>query len=1163
MASQYVAKHPYNGNRSENQLSFPVGAVILVPPGQEGNVWWWGNYNGQDGWFPPAFVGPMPPVPPPLAAVPRMTNPLPNTNFQQQQDVSMQQRMQQVSFTSSTAKQQQPLLQQQQSYQTRDVSSDFAGLRVNPNPVMPLSPTGFQTGMDDPFAGLDSQPLTLPSPATSFVGGVNLTASNQQNMTNPSNPIVTRGDIKSTSSSSFSPSDATKNTQVLQQTIDRAGSTVTQSSVNSEIRFTETVPASTSAPSVSRSLEAVSISAIQQPVAASVLRQDTQQKKMIEERVAQMKAEEDERRIREKEQLDRKTELEWERKVNEEREARLKAAKADSMAIANATTSSTIPFLHPKAPKHYWNPYEHLTEGSREPERTFDPIYRVQPYWSLLDLNTYIKKVFAKPEKQTITEKYDRLTKAMSFLCHIVQENERLNASSSGMDAPLSYLKSNQLGLEACIKLIGLLPYSAGASGKELDALFLTFIHAFVSFLGNIQPHQQIVLPGGWQNAPGEGHVCLYILRNCGEYKYSFTVCNTGPDGLQYHPSTFDQSTGLKRKQLAMTIWDIPQPRISDSSFWVVLFRMLVYPHKKHGAELLYTSLLPSLNSRPLWSNLDEGPAEYMDLPDADDVITFQPLSLLALTTIPVAGARPSKYSSFLVMSAAVDIAYQSLTSMGPGSMDPEDSRILKLSGRNLANSAASLDPGTVSDGSLLSTLTYTWNLLDRLLQKLNITSSKPTDQYSHGLSSESLSDNFSKGSITTFQTDSGSASHPLFGRFRRDDYENVVKALMGEPRPDPILIPANLTDEFMPPVATDFQTAASSLQRVCDACSLLLHQRQQLKNAPAFVASAAQYALTVTLPLPDLDPRQCFWRKSTMRHETQVNLLFLIRRLCRIYSAASACIQQSRGLTAIKTTALACAACISDAIVRIAAVDDPSPFSLHYNGTCEGPVEPFGIEAGSFETLAASLPIFDPIYVALRFRCLDYLRGRSKKNDGSNQRTVFNFDQSMSPLPDDVELMNQLSIQLALTRPFPATEKANISHACSLISGANGCLLEVLPELEYFRDIIFYFKHSVSGKAPTPTDASDDSIWMPHHAYLKWSVTQPSNSDDSVPAFRVTSFGNTPQEFVQTSTEIKKSAFESFVSFFSKSATERRKLSAADPTNIVNSCGEKFLKTK
>ena len=299
------------------------------------------------------------------------------------------------------------------------------------------------------------------------------------------------------------------------------------------------------------------------------------------------------------------------------------------------------------------------------------------------------------------------------------------------------------------------------------------------------------------------------------------------------------------------------------------------------------------------------------------------------------------------------------------------------------------------------------------------------------------------------------------------------------------------------------------------------------------------------------------------MRRETQVNLLFLIRRMCRIYSAATTCVQQSRGLVAIRTTAFACAACIADAITRVTAIDDPSPFALHFSGNCEGPTEPFSIEAGSFETLAANMPIFDAQLTSMRCLCLDYFRGNSVKMDGSKRPTIFNFDKSMKPTKGDFILIDQLSIQLALPRPFPKNEQNNITNAASLISGKNGSMLEVLPEMEYFRDIIFHFKHSVSGKAAAPSDITDNFTWLPHHATLKWT-TKPSSSEDNSSVYSVAAFRNTQQEFVHVEeNSTSKSAFRSFMRFFGKGKEEQRKLSAADPTNIVNSCGEKFLKTK
>jgi hypothetical protein len=412
-------------------------------------------------------------------------------------------------------------------------------------------------------------------------------------------------------------------------------------------------------------------------------------------------------------------------------------------------------------------------------------------------------------------------------------------------------------------------------------------------------------------------------------------------------------------------------------------------------------------------------------------------------------------------------------------------------------------------------------------------------------------------------QTGPGTAAHPLFGRLRRDNYDEVVKNLMGDPRPDPIVIPPVLTDEKLPPVAVDFMTASSSLQRIADACSLLLQQRRLIKNSPAFAASAAQYAITTVLPMPNSDPKFCFWRKGKMRRETQLNLLFLIRRLCRIYSASTSCVQRSRGLIAIRSITLACAACVADAICRVVAVDDPSTFALHYSGLCEGPTEAFGIEAGAFDSLGSNLPIYDPNLCSLRFQCLEYLRRLTIKDDTSPRPTIFNFDKSLSPMSGDMILLDQLSINLALQRPYPKTEQAMMNHCANLISGRNGSIIEVLPEFEYFRDIVFHFKHAVSGKTATP-EVPETHTWLPSDATLHWEVKRKDKEDPTLVYF-VKAFQAHHQDFVerialQEEPKNEGKAFKGFLSLWGgKTSIERSRLSSADPTTVVNSCGEKF----
>ena len=1261
MTSKYVAKYAFNGNPAQNQLSFPVGATIVARDGQDGKPWFWGNYMGRDGWFPPTYVAKMAPAPAPVTAAPIVSRPVNNGR-----GGTVQNQMAGVTFTSSTVKQNQRRPQQQQQKQqvnpllSISTGTSGGGVFTTGNMMnstgmnsgatgfgIAAATGGFQSGKDDPFAGLENAtqasnitPSLTPSKTTSQSSQ---TAPTTQTTTSPFPTIdINRGNSGVSTITTTTTASAAMGQQILNtnsttpvigttKTVQRptqmdpaktpelATSNVSKSfsqGVNpfksgggmsltmstTPISTTLSTTPSVSLDKISSAFENVQIASPKRSVkeegcevaippsptspgddsiTTKALQPDTSQKALIEKELAERKAKEQERINREREQ-------EWQRKVEAEREKRLQEAakqtseqsmqntalptpRADGIGLSGSSfsqlrqadlNSSSVPMLHPKLGKGFFDPYAFISDSKGEPNRKFNPIYRVQPFWALLNIESYVRRLPQAPENNTVAAKYDQLAKAISFMCHIVQENERTCGKRRGADAPLSFLKANQLGLEACIKMIASLPHSAGASGKQLDQLFLNFINAFVSLITHIQPHQQIYLPGGWQQPEGKSHLCLYILRNCGNDKFSFTVCNTG-DGLEYHPSSFDPSSGLQLKQIAMTIWDIKSERILDSSFWVLLFRMQVYPNKNNNACLLYEKLLPALNSRPLWSNLDCGPAEYLEVPDLHSRNNFHFLAKLALTTIPAPGAYPSRYSALLVMNAAVDIAHQSIEDAEPGSMDPEDTRILKLSGRNLASYASTIDSDQVADNILGASLSSTWELLDRLLKKINYSASKPMDQYSHGMSTAALTDNFAKGKVNSFKVDPGAACFPFFGRFRRDNYEKVVKELMGEQRPDPILIPAVLTDEALPPVATDYQIASSSLQRACQACSLLLHQVELVKNAPAFVASAAQHALTVTLPMPHLDPKLCFWRKNPMRRETQINLLFLIRRMCRIYSAATTCVQQSRGLIAIRTTAFACAACIADAISRVAVVDDPSPFALHYNGQCEGPTEPFSIEAGSFETLAANMPIFDAHFTSLRCLCLDYLRGNSLMMDGSKRPTIFNFDKSLVPMKGDLILIDQLSIQLAMPRPYPRTVKSLTSNASSLISGKNGSLLEILPEMEYFRDIVFHFKHSVSGKAAAPTDIPENFTWLPHHATLKWT-TRPLSSEDNTPIYNVSAFRSTLQEFVVVEEKSSsKTAFRSFLRFFGKGTEEQRKLSAADPTNIVNSCGEKFLKSK
>jgi hypothetical protein len=1208
----FLAKHPFQGDARQSQISFPKGATLNAKANQTG-AWWWGSYNGKEGWFPPTYVTALAAAAPPQAA--------PQLNS----SMSMQQRMQSTSFAPSSVKQRQqqqqqasfpvagaaPSFQQGASvYGQQPQTTAYGAQGITQSFQVPQQQQQSFSQSADPFAGLPNLGLSTPAAAPTVQQNISQPppiSGNNMSMSMSQTPSMSGpGSMKQSISATAIP--AANQRAQLQSKISPSMSNSSQtSSVTSSTLQTPT-PVNVSRQQSKSPIPMVGRSKPPTPPQKQQQQQSSQES--LRERskspmpmhtnpatsakpIKLSKGEKEAKKIREKEEASIKAQMRKEKEELKREQEQLQTAPsgigASGVALLQSTNGSGEIEVGLSAAgtggvgiEPSFNPFDYLagTTGGL-PTRKFSPIFRVPPFWALMDLETYVRRFPLTAEQLADRNAaYQQLAKALSFVCHVVAQSEEATRKGVGRFAllrgksntstdkpqagPLAFLKWNHMACEACVKLISLLPHSAGASGEALDGLFLNFLNVFVSLIENLQENQQLVVPGGWQQ-PDYHHLCLYIVRNCGGGHFSFTVCNTGKDGLQYHPSTFDSETGRQLKQLALTVWNIPSRRLLDSTFWTILFRMQVYPSKNNTAEFLYTKLLPSLNSQPLRSNFDQGPGDYLEIPDPIASSSFHPLARLAMTTTPQSGRRSSKYSTLLLMNAAVDLAYAEIELAPSSSMDPEDTRILKLTGRNLANFASTMDVSTVGDGSLGQSMSSTWDLLDKMHKKLGVTASKSMDQYSHGLSKSAMSDDFSKGSIKSLRTDAGSAAYPLFGRLRRDDYEKVVKRLMGEPRPDPILIPAVLTDEKLPHTATDYAAASSSLQRVADACSLLLQQRRLIKNAPAFAASAAQYALTVMLPMPNSDPTYCFWRKVGMRRETQLNLLFLIRRICRIYSAATVCVQQSRGLVAIRSITFACGACIADAICRVKAVDDPSVFALHYSGLCEGPTQAFAIEAGSFDTLGSNLPIYDPNLCSLRFRCLDYLREMTFNEHGVKRNTILNFDNSMTPTEGDVVLATQLSIQLALVRPFPATDEALANHTANLISGKNGSILEVLPEFEYFRDIVFHFKHAVSGKSPTAEDVPKNKTWLPSDATLHWTVNRLAKQDKDDPRryYQVGAFEDHAQEFVDVVATETASAtqFKGFMTLFSsKQKAVRSRLSAADPTTVVNSCGDKFL---
>jgi len=186
-------------------------------------------------------------------------------------------------------------------------------------------------------------------------------------------------------------------------------------------------------------------------------------------------------------------------------------------------------------------------------------------------------------------------------------------------------------------------------------------------------------------------------------------VCNGGPGGLEYHPTVFDSSDGKQKVALCFTLDDIPAERVRDASFWTVLYRMLIYPNKKHTAKMFYGTVLPSLNSLSVRAAFTKKDANlsYQVPPPAHDMAAYHDLALLGAATNagPPEDFKSTPHGVLLIRAAALDMANRTLSRAPDHSMDPEDNRTVRLTARTFANYASTLDRDAKREGTTQDTL--------------------------------------------------------------------------------------------------------------------------------------------------------------------------------------------------------------------------------------------------------------------------------------------------------------------------------------------------------------------------------------------------------------------------------------------------------------------------
>lgn len=188
---------------------------------------------------------------------------------------------------------------------------------------------------------------------------------------------------------------------------------------------------------------------------------------------------------------------------------------------------------------------------------------------------------------------------------------------------------------------------------------------------------------------------------------------------------------------------------------------------------------------------------------------------------------------------------------------------------------------------------------------------------------------------------------------------------------------------------------------------------------------------------------------KSSMRYETQADLLRLLSLLSQHYSAVACSLTVTRSFDATRLCTLAAIAAITDKVMRVVACDIPSHLSLHYSGQAEGPISSFCFDASQFAIESEFSRFHDPNLAVVRTRLLDYFIAQKKVTPLDH--ILFQFEKGTNLSTGDISLLTQVSLQLGFSR-----QPENLAK---YMSGEDRSLTDLYPELGYFRDIVYLFK--------------------------------------------------------------------------------------------------------
>ena len=736
-------------------------------------------------------------------------------------------------------------------------------------------------------------------------------------------------------------------------------------------------------------------------------------------------------------------------------------------------------------------------------------------------------------ETQATTYNFDNLVKSLhevrDFVATVYESPAVYNEISSNITDVRKILT------DAC-EVFDLFPNRSMSADK-----FHYFLEMFVRRVKMLGKGGIMLAPVSWmgdtKDSEYAGILVIHRLLHPTTHDFTLTIVNTSNgknSGTDYHGLNINTADGTFTKNVALEIINVTAARMYNAAFWFMIFKLGIFPNPKHSDKFLYDNILPWISGLPVLCAFDAENAYFAPYHTQDySYISCVLETLRHIGKLMDLDEVNSKHLPLMVRwsmleTMANDVQNQSFNGNYKNSVKGETGlNVAEIDKMLIATKTMSTFIGSAVQ--LTSSLTNVQlkcivNTIDNIHKKLREIDPRTTELPVYNINKD--------------EELPGLAVWNWFGRFRRDI---DIETLAGTAPVPPIIRPVEMT--LVPDKVSNFNEVAKALRHALNLCVIIANQRDHVRNSYTLRVCLIQHLFirVIPLPLPFTHPdseKKCFWGSSPMRYETQADILNLLNQLCKHFAAASLSVKATRSGDAIRILTFSCMATICDVTLRKLACDIPSQSSLHYSGKAMGPVHPFGFELGNFAEESEFLKFTTPEATSARTQVLDYFYSMKKIVPSDNM--MFKFHNGNECSAADMKFIDQLCLQMGFKR----------NNEIGYMTGIQRALLDLYPEIGYFRDLIFMCNLVM---VPTSEKLPDLKQWEPHEAELYWQCDRFN--------YIVTGFGkklDCTQNFTPPSVgeQIKqvmnKGFFSKFLQYVGIAAAPRSVPSQANPSILL-----------